>query len=140
MFNKAAVAFILSVLWAARSYAGIPVDVEATSRDAVGQRLVFYFKENIKASSSFQLSLDEQTGFQVSIITLNPDDDNQSYSTVYSAVWKWNDAENLLPYYMHSRVGTCGSNRVKECAVDLLVETNNQLERLARLIKAARGE
>jgi hypothetical protein len=120
--------------------AAVPVEVTGTSDDAVGKRLVFYFKEGIRASQSFQLSLGNQLGLQVKIVTLDPSTNNAGYSTIYSAVWTWNNPSNPFPLYLTSSVGTCGSSRVKECAESLLVTTNDQLEDIARLVKAITSE
>jgi hypothetical protein len=136
---QAVILGILLVAVSSIAEAQMPVEVVSSGQDPVGQRLVYFFKDAIRRSSTFTLSLEENLGFRVSIVTLDPEQRRtaEGYWTVYSATWTWNNPEQPFPFYLQQVVGTCGSNRVRECADSLLVVTNDQLERVARLIRRA---
>ena len=122
------------------SYAQTPVEVKGTANDPVGQRLVFYFKESIRSSGSFRLAVSEELGIQVRIVTLDPSDGNTGYSTVYSAVWTWNNPKQIFPVFLTSQVGICGASRARGCAEDLLVVTDKQREDFVKLLQAVSGK
>ena len=129
---------VVLVLIPLAASAQVAVQIVHSGYDTVGQRLVFYYKEAIRRSSSFRLVLDDNLGLRVRVVTLEPaGSGGVGYSTVYSATWTWNNPDQLFDFYLTQVVGTCGSSRVHECAENLLVETNNQLERLQRLFIAA---
>ena len=118
--------------------AQMPVEVIHSGRDSVGQRLVFYYKEAIRSSASFTLALNPTLGLRVRIVTLDPDDASRGYSTAYSATWTWTNPQSPFDLYLTQYVGLCGASRVRSCAEDLLVTTNNQLEDIQRLLASVR--
>jgi hypothetical protein len=128
----------LLVLPAAVCEAQIPVHVVGSGQDPVGQRLVYFYKEALRGSSTFTVALEEGAGFRVSIVTLDPEqrEATRGFWTVYSVTWTLTNPEQPFPYHLHQMVGTCGASRIRECADSLLVITNDQAERVARLIRA----
>jgi hypothetical protein len=135
---KLAILLLVLSLSPGIGFAQVPVQVVHSGNDAVGQRLVFYFKEAIRGSTSFSVALEPTLGLRVWIVTLDPDNPSRAYSTVYSAAWTWNNPNEPFDYFLTQYVGTCGSQRVRSCAEDLLVATNSQLERLQRLLSPVR--
>lgn len=112
----------LLFLGATVARAQMNVIVEDTSREAVGGRLSFAIKERIRASSGFRLvtSRDEAL-YRISLVTL---DDKSGYSTVYSVVFAaWQPQSNTWTY-LNNIVGTCGSNRITECADGLVADAD----------------
>ncbi len=125
---------IFSCVAVAETPAQVSVEVIHSGQDSVGQQLVFYYKEAIRSSASFHLTLGSTLGFRVRIVTLDPSEIKSSYSTVYSATWTWNNPEKPFDFYLTQYVGTCGANRVRSCAEDLLVATNTELEKIQRIL------
>ena len=60
-------------------------------------------------------------------------------TTVYFAVWLWNNPAQPFPLFLTSSVGLCGGNRIQGCAQDLLAKTDEEREQIAKLLKAAAG-
>ena len=133
-------ALCLGLFLSGIAYGQTPVQVKSTSNDPVGQRLVYYFKESIRSSTSFQLAISDELGIQVHIVTVDPSDGNTGYSTAYSVVWTWYNPEKIFPIYLSNNVGVCGANRVRGCAEDLLVLTDKRREDIAKLLKAVSGK
>lgn len=118
--------------------AQVPVEVEHTGRDSVGQRLAYYVKESLRASRGLELTTDESiVRMQLSIVTLEGNRDSPGSYTVYSASWLWTNPKNLFPFYLTSSVGYCGTQRARECAEDLVAKTNTQAEEIQKLIRQA---
>jgi hypothetical protein len=114
----------------------MPVRVSSTADDNVGKRLVYAVQEGIEKSSSLHITYDSELSIGFSIVTLEGDRDHPGYFTTYSVTWLWHNPEQLLPYYLTSSVGTCGSDRVESCAHGLVADTHSEAEKIFKLIKA----
>lgn len=113
----------------------MPIMVEHTGSDTLGKRLVYELKEEIKKSESMKLSLKDELGIMVSIVTINSNKENTGNQTIYSIVWTWNvPAKHIFPYYLTSSVGYCGSYVINETAKDLVASTYEQSERMLKLL------
>lgn len=112
----------------------MPVMVDYSGDDSVGGRLVYEFKEEIKKSESMRLSLIDEFGIRISIITMDSNKSDTGYSTVYSIVWLWNTPGDPFPFYLTSSVGYCGSSRVSEVAKDLVAATYEQSEAMLKVL------
>jgi hypothetical protein len=118
------------------AWAEMLVEINSTSNDTVGQRLVYYLKEGIRSSSSLGISFDQkQARLQVNVVTLDQDTRIPGYSTVYSVVILWNNPEKPFPFYLNQLVGYCGSGRVRECADGLVANVSEQADNIIRLLK-----
>jgi len=131
-------ALIISLMASLPAQAEVAVQVVHSGDDSIGQRLAYFYKEALRNSSEFVVALDPQLGFRVRLITLDPTERETGYSTVYSAVWTWNNPEEPYDFYLTTVVGTCGSNRVKGCAEDLLVTTSQQFEKIRAILSQAK--
>ncbi|MEK8049216.1 hypothetical protein AACH10_03095 [Ideonella sp. DXS22W] len=102
------------------------VIVEDTANEAVGGRLAFAVKERIRSSSGFKLvTARGDAVYRISLVTL---DDKSGYSTVYSVVFAaWQPQTNTWTY-LNNIVGTCGSNRIVECADGLVADADKTAE------------
>ncbi len=112
----------------------VPVAVDATSADSVGKRLVYRIKEEINASSSMHVTLGDEAGLGLGIVTLEGDHSFGNYTT-YSVTWTWVNPEQLWPYYLTSSVGVCGTSRVDEVAEGLVADTQETWESLFKTIR-----
>ena len=102
--------------------------VEDTAREAVGGRLAFAIKERIRTSAGFTLaSTREDALFRLSIVTL---DDKSGYSTVYSVVFSAWQPQSGTWTYLNNIVGTCGTNRITECADGLVADADKASEEI----------
>jgi hypothetical protein len=112
----------------------MPIMIENSGDDSVGRRLIYEIKEGIKESKSMKLSLINELGIKISIVTLEGNRDNPGDYTVYSISFLWNNPKQPFPYYLISSVGYCGSNRVEGVAKSIVAETYEQSEYILKLL------
>jgi len=125
-------------LFAQLAFAEMPVEINSTTPDVVGQRLVFALKEGIRSSSSLGISFDQsKPRMQVNVVTLDQSTTSSGYSTVYAVVILWNNPAQPFPLYLTQFVGYCGSNRVRECADGLVANVSEQADGMLKLFQAA---
>lgn len=113
----------------------MPIQVNATSNDMVGQRFVYFVKEDIRSSSSLTLTIDSTLRMQLLIVTLDQNPTSPGNSTAYSVVLTLVNPQQPFPFYLNQYVGYCGSSRVKECAQDIVANTADEAEQVIRLLK-----
>jgi hypothetical protein len=130
-------AFLLAASIAAQ--AQTPVEINNTSKDVVGQRLVFQVKEGIRRSSALAIEFDQsKPRMQVNIVTMDQDARNPGYSTVYSIVVLFQNPAQPFPFYLTQYVGVCGSGRVRECGDGIVANISEQADDLLRAVSGAR--
>jgi len=112
----------------------MPIMIENTGDDNVGRRLIYEIKEGIKESKSMKLSLINELGIKISIVTLEGDRDNPGNYTLYSISFLWNNPEQIFPFYLTSSVGNCGSSRVEDVAKSIVAKTYEQCEQIMKVI------
>lgn len=136
--NLPAFVFLLATSMAATAQVPrMPVEVSATTPDMVGQRFVYFIKQDINSSSTLSLTLNNDLRMQLLIVTLDQDPLRPGNSTAYSVVLTWMNPKQPFPFYLDQYVGYCGSSRVRECAQDIVANTSNEAEQILRLFKAA---
>jgi hypothetical protein len=64
----------------------------------------------------------EHSLFRITLVTLEMG--NPGYSTVYSAVYTAFQPQTATWTYLSSSVGTCGAQRVSECAEQLVAQAD----------------
>lgn len=117
--------FAIAVIGTCAS-AQMKIIVEDTAKEAVGSRLAFAIKERIRQSTGFMLVTSRQEAvMRLSLVTL---DDKSGYSTVYSTVFSAWQPETGTWTYLNNIVGTCGSNRISECAESLVADADKASE------------
>jgi hypothetical protein len=97
--------------------ATIPIYVQSTSSDQIGQQVVYYLKQDIASSSQFRLVYAQpQASFTINIVTMSTGpSNNMEYSAAYSATLiEGADA------YVTNYVGVCGSARIASCASNII--------------------
>jgi hypothetical protein len=130
---------LLMLMLSAVACAQMPVEINSTSNDTAGQRLVFSVKEGVRRSSSLVLELDQNKArMQVNIVTLDQDPRNPGYSTVYSVVILFKNPAQPFPFYLTQYVGYCGSSRVRECGDSLVANISEQADEILRAVSSAR--
>jgi hypothetical protein len=120
------VAGILGLLSAASFAQQMKVFLEDSSNDAVGGRLAFAIKERIRSSNGFSLaSTKADAFFGIHLVTLENKSNNMTtYSIVFTA-WQ---PETGTWTYLNNIVGTCGSNRITDCADGLVADADKAAE------------
>lgn len=98
------------------------VAVSVTADDSVGLRLVYQIKELLRASKGMSLVPEEESGVQLHVVTLDPDDPDGGLRTVYSITWT--AIGRGLQVYWTSTVGTCGGSKVESCAASIVATTD----------------
>lgn len=115
--------------------ATMPVEIVQTTADSVGQRLVYYVKEGLRASNSMTLAFDAKTSrMQVEIVTIDQNPANPGYSTAYSFVILWENPNQPFPFYLNQYVGYCGADRVRACADDLVADISQNSDAIIKLL------
>ena len=85
--------------------------------------MVYALRERLRQSSAFKfVSTTEEALFRVGVVTVDTSANTGSagYSTVFTA---WQPQSGTWTY-INNFVGTCGSNRVAECADSLVAEAD----------------
>jgi len=103
---------------AANKSQAIPLFIEATTDDSVGQEFLTALRDTIQTSPRYQLVLNtNQSFFQLKIVTLNPTNTPSPTSTIYSVVLtSFTPNDSSLNYYLTNWVGICGEASVSSCA------------------------
>ena len=134
--------YVLAILFALVSItarAAMPVEVTSNAKDMVGSQLVYAVKENIRRSDSMKLTYsDKSYRLHVRFVTLDPSTNQSGYSTIYSLVITF-DNPNSIPLYLTSEVGTCGANRVNECAGSLVADISQESDAVIKILTTASG-
>lgn len=112
----------------------MPVAIDATADDSVGKRLVYQIKEGINRSTSMHITLEEELGMGLKIVTLEGDRDTPGNYTTYSVTWTWINPEQVFPFYLTSSVGVCGSSRVESVAESLVADTHETAETILKML------
>jgi hypothetical protein len=130
---------LLLAAFSSYAYTKTNVYVNFTSNDSVGGRLTYAIKECIRRSAGMSLSNRiEDALVTINIVTLDPDNNtqNRNIRTVYSAVWTSKTLhETPVEMYLTNTVGTCGSNKINECAEDLAAETDKNVNFVKEIIQ-----
>ena len=127
-------------LAATAAHAQMPVYFQASvnSSDLVGSRLEFAFKEKIRRSAGMQLVTKEEPGtISLYLVTLDPDakTSTSGHRTIYSAVWVLKTFhKEPVTSFIASSVGTCGGNRVQECAEDFAAKADKETSEIRALL------
>lgn len=117
---------LLLALCTKLAFAQMNIIVEDASRDTIGSRLAFSIKERIRSSNGFKLvTSQEEAIYRMSLVTM---DDKSGYSTVYSVVFSAWQPQSGTWTYLTNIVGTCGTNRITECADGLVADADKTSE------------
>lgn len=126
---KKIAAAALVVAAASSAQAQVRVELVSTSKDVLGRRLAYEIREAIAASRTVAMSSDEDDfRMRLSIVTIDPEDQETQLTTVYSAVILAVNPKQPAPYYITNFVGTCGGNKIKTCANNLLVNLSSEAD------------
>jgi hypothetical protein len=126
-----AVIFLINPELAIAQQKKLRVFVSGTSQDSVGQQFLYEIREKLDASSHLaQGDSDDQSLFQLRVVTLNPYSDSPygQQMTVYSIVLTGSFLDGHSgKLFLDQWVGTCGVTRVSECAASIVASADNDM-------------
>lgn len=128
----------------------VRVSVSHSGEDSVGKQFVYAVREALRASNGFRLSTVEDSGIQVTIVTVDPERSSTSgsYWTAASITYTMT---NFLPYekgnpqtwypiYLTSQVRTIGTQRVGEQARSVMAAIDSAIEDFRRDARESRSK
>jgi hypothetical protein len=117
----------------------VNVYVDHTGNDPVGQRLAFALREAIRASRGYELASLPQCLFQVSLVTMDPEDSpsRAGKSTVVCLIitmknllpLQEQNPQTWYPIFLDGNVLMCGIRKVDELAQGILAALDAAVER-----------
>ncbi len=130
------IVFCAALAFSSHIYAQVPIEVLYSGSDSVGQRIVFQIKESIRGSKGLTLNTDDtKFRMQLSIVTFDNSANNDSKVMAFSAAWLWINPKNAYPWFLTHSVGTCGTQRTRECAEELVAISSSQGDEVLKLLR-----
>lgn len=104
--------------------------------DSVGQRLAFKIKEGLNASTSMR-SVDgyDDAAMHLSLVCLSPDIQDRGTFSRYSYQITITNYQGFYDFALTHGVGTCGTQRVTECAEGIVATIDSTIADLRSKIK-----
>ncbi len=116
------------------------VYVNATAQDGLGQQLVYQLREKIEASSHLaEADSEDNSLFQLHVVTLDPGPSNPygQQATVYSVVLSGTQLDgNPGKLLLDQWVGTCGNERITECASSIIASADNDMTPIVQTLRS----
>lgn len=113
----------------------IPVSVEHTGSDSVGEKVVFEFREGLRGSQGMRLVTESEGDARIAVHIVSQDENDRNPGTSSSmAIVLALDAIDIphRGYLLRVSVHSCGSSRTQQCARSILANTDKAIERLRR--------
>lgn len=115
----------------------VAVHVIHSGDDSVGVQFVYSLREALRSSHGFKLTSREESGIQVRVITLNPDERNQSNWTVATVVYTMtnflpldrSDPQTWYPIYLTSQVLTVGRSVTSDQAKAVVATLDSAVQK-----------
>ena len=109
----------------------MPVELDHSGDDVVGQQLAFELREAIRGSSAMRLVVrgESAPSFVVSLVTVESFKSSPGTGTA-AAVLLLVDGNGypLRGFHVGALVQTCGANRVQDCARQLVAQIDGMIE------------
>lgn len=107
--------------------------------DVVGQRLAFKIREGLNASSSMK-AVDEygEALVEISLVCLRPDENANGSISRYSYQVTLINPKDHYDFALTHGVGSCGTQRVAECAEGIVATVDRTISELRARIKSGR--
>ncbi len=114
----------------------IYVNVKTETQDAVGMTLAYELREQIRGSKGLKLAIANEALLSVHLMTIDPmpASYNNLSSTAYSVVYTM-ETVDAKEAYLGSKIGTCGTSKLKECASRIVAEIDLIAVAMAESIK-----
>lgn len=122
----------------AKEFGLAQIYVNSDASDSVGRQVLYEYKEAIHRSGVMKIAnTEEKAGYKVffnSIELKTNATSGDGYSTVFSMNWTINFPQ-CSGLYWSSTVGYCGIDRVKDCAADLVSQTERVVSEFRKIIE-----
>lgn len=102
----------------------IPVMVVYQDMDSLGRRLVFNLRERFNKSGMFRLSGYKEKKIKLIIASQDEFKGRPGLSSIYSLVWAYSYAEDVLSTYLGNQVGVIEAGRLQEVAETIAARTD----------------
>ncbi|MCF8104876.1 MAG: hypothetical protein K9K64_05295 [Desulfohalobiaceae bacterium] len=102
----------------------IPVMVVYDDMDSLGRRLVFNLRERFNKSGMFRLSGYKEKKIKLIIVSQEEFQDRPGLSSIYSLVWTYSYAEDVLSTYLDNQVGIIEAGQLQEVAETIAARTD----------------
>ena len=143
------VKFILATMLLLLEHTAIAQDEKVTvslihiGEDGIGKQFAFAIREAIRGSNGFRLTQPEESGLQIRLITIDPEEKTQSNWTVATSVITMRnfipidekEPQTWYPIYMTASVLTVGQSKTNEQARAIIATLDSQLDRYRRDLK-----
>jgi hypothetical protein len=139
------VAFVLSGAATAQT-PKIPVAVNHTGDDSVGQRLAFSVREVVRASRGYDLAQGPGSMFRIGLVTLNPENSRGSQNIWTAAAITFTmrnlnsfddrNPQTWYPIHLETYIVTVGSGRIEDQAKSIVAALEAAIEEYRKDSKA----
>ncbi len=102
----------------------IPVMVVYEDMDSLGRRLVFNLRERFNKSGMFRLSGYKEKKIKLVIETQDEFQGRPGLCSIYSLVWTYSFAEDVLSTYLESEVGIIRRDQLEQIAENIAARTD----------------
>lgn len=102
----------------------IPVMVVYEDMDSLGRRLVFNLRERFNKSGMFRLSGYKEKKIKLVIATQDEFQGRPGLCSIYSLVWTYSFAEDVLSTYLENEVGIIRGDRLEQIAESIAARTD----------------
>ncbi len=102
----------------------IPVMVVYQDMDSLGRRLVFNLRERFNKSGMFRLSGYKEKKIKLIIASQDEFKGRPGLSSIYSLVWTYSYAEDVLGTYLDTQVGIIEAGHLQEIAETIAARTD----------------
>lgn len=121
---------------AAAQPARVPVAIDRTGDDALGNQLTFTVRDQLGRSGTMREASSEETSAMVAhLVTMDPD--GQGDSTIYSLAVSLK--VNNDDFYYTSFVGVCGADRIASCGQSIYQSLGTLVEEIRQAMNRRRG-
>lgn len=118
--------------------AKLPVAVEHSGDDSIGQRLAFAVREAVRSSSGYRLTQGRDALLTITLVTIEPERDRSStgYWTAAAVAFTMrndlpldqSDPQTWYPIYLSTNVVLAGANRVEGQAKGILASLDRLVD------------
>ncbi|WP_051564040.1 hypothetical protein [Desulfovermiculus halophilus] len=102
----------------------IPIMVNYDGMDSLGRRMVFQLRERLNGSELFRLSGYKERKIKLFISSQEEFQGRPGLSSIYSLVWTYSYAEDVLSNYLDHQVGIIRANALDELVETLVARTD----------------
>ncbi len=120
---------------AAPARPAIPVIVEHSGEDKLGELLAFQLKEAFARTTSFRPARDKEKALRVRLTSLTEIGERPDFGSAYAVTWLFSEGPTVLSYYLDGSMGFVNPGTVKSEAETLTARSDKAVSKFAYLFK-----